>query len=353
MTNKTTPASDTPLPEQDQAPRRHRLRHWAIRIFAALVALPLLLLGVSYAWQNWMTAQADPNLVHELKISRGPKEAALEKASAGSSSAGTPSTSASAPLPGVLAGLTREALAQAEHPLDVVLGIADQVLLHLEQNVRDYECLMVSEVRLSGKVREPQYMQCKIRESQPGDVPFAVYGKFLKPQGVNGQEVIWVEGQNDGNMIAHQAGLLNLARWNLPPDGSIAMNGNKYPITEIGLKNLLELMIERGHRDRAFGKCEVDFDPGCIVDGRKCLLLEIRHPVKEGPYDFHLARIYFDLEQQLLFGYEGFDWPSEAGGEPPLIERFFYSDLRLNAGLTDADFDPDNPNYNYPGKKRK
>ena len=71
------------------------------------------------------------------------------------------------------------------------------------------------------------------------------------------------------------------------------------------------------------------------------------------PYDFHLARIYFDIEWQLLFGYEGFDWPESPEQEPPLLERFFYSDLELNPGLTAADFDPDNPAYNYPGKKRK
>jgi len=252
-----------------------------------------------------------------------------------------------------LSGLSRESLDAAENPLDVVLEIADKSHKHLLENIRDYECLMVSAVQMNGKLRDAQYMQCKIREGNPtAGIPFAVYGKFLKPQSLNGQEVIWVEGKNDGNLVAHQAGLLNLARWNLPPNGTIAMNGNKYPITEIGLVNLLELMIERGRRDRAYGKCEISFDPKVEVDGRKCVLLEIRHPKKEGPYDFHLARIYFDIEQQLLFGYEGFDWPAGPGQEPPLLEKFFYSDLRLNVGLTEADFDPNNPAYNYPGKKR-
>ncbi len=355
MTITNRPRTDSPQLDSaeardHQAPihpaSRRGVRRWGAAVFTVLFVVPLLALGANFVWQNWLIAKADPDLVHELNISRGglgdqPGESTAEHGSA-----------AHSPLPGFLSELSQEALDSAENPLDLVLQIAQKALKHLDENVHDYQCLMVSEVSLNGKVRDPQYMLCKIREKRE-QVPFAVYGRFLKPQNINGQEVIWVEGQNDGNLIAHQAGLLNLARWNLPPDGAIAMNGNKYPITNIGLRNLLELMIERGERDRKFGSCEINLDPACEVDGRKCALLEIRHPQKEGPYDFHLARIYFDLEHLVLFGYEGFDWPTAEVTEPPLIERFFYSDLQLNIGLTERDFDPDNPEYNYPGKKPK
>lgn len=352
--NREPSANSDPRPDQQPGGTcegsthpRHRLRRWLLSSFALLLLLvPGLFLGVNYVWQNWLIAAVDPAVAHEPTISRG-----RDGEAAAGDSAASPTGSLAEPLPGVLAGLSAEALAAAENPLDVVLGLADRALQHLQENVRDYQCRMVSEVRLNGKVRDAQHMLCKIREKREG-VPFAVYGKFLKPQSLNGQEVIWVEGENNGNLVAHQAGLLNLARWNLPPDGAIAMNGNKYPITNIGLENLLKLMIERGQRDRAFGRCEIDFDPDCLVDGRRCVLLEIRHPRQEGPYDFHLARVYFDIEQQLLFGYEGYAWPESPGGEPPLLERFFYSDIQLNPGLTAADFDPDNPAYNYPGKKR-
>lgn len=333
------------------AVNQRRGRRWAWRLLAGLLLLPGLLWGANYAWQNWLVAPADPTLAHEPTISRG-RSNENGSVAKGTGTADTPQTTSAGPLPGVLAGLSTEALAAAENPLDVVLEIADRALEHLQQNVRDYQCRMVSEVRMNGKLRDPQHMICKIRERRD-DVPFAVYGKFIKPQNLNGQEVIWIEGANEGRLVAHQAGLLNLTRWNLPPDGPIAMNGNKYPITSIGLENLLKLMIDRGRRDREFGKCEVSFDPECVVDGRQCVLLEIRHPRKEGPYDFHLARIYFDIEQQLLFGYEGFDWPAAEGGDPPLLERFFYSDLELNKGLTAEDFSPDNPAYNYPGRKNE
>ena len=46
-------------------------------------------------------------------------------------------------------------------------------------------------------------------------------------------------------------------------------------------------------------------------------------------------------------GRELYGWPTQAGGQPPLVEEYTYRDVRVNVGLTDADFDPENPNYNF------
>lgn len=319
-----------------QPSRRGLARRWIGRLVALLVVLPLLYLSAGFVWQYWLGPKVDPNLTRA--VARPAELPDLE-----------------AELPGLLAGLSQARLDQAENPLDVVLDLAERARTYLRENVMDYRCLMISEVRLGdGKLREAQYLSCKIREHRERDgkvIPFAVYGKFLKPQRLLGQEVIWVEGQHSGNLIAHQPGLLNLTRWSLPPTGALAMSGNKYPLTEIGLENLLEQMIERGRRDRAHGSCQIRFDPGVDLDGRRCVRLDIVHPERSGPYDFHIARIYIDIERQMLIGYEGLDWPAQPGGEPPLIERFFYSDIELNVGWTDLDFDPDNPAYNYPRKR--
>ncbi|MFO0454659.1 MAG: hypothetical protein ACK5Z0_01505, partial [Planctomycetota bacterium] len=61
MTTPTT-ADSTPNRRNE-----HPARRWMLRVVACVVALPLLFWGVSYAWQNWFAASADPNLVHELK----------------------------------------------------------------------------------------------------------------------------------------------------------------------------------------------------------------------------------------------------------------------------------------------
>ncbi len=58
--------------------------------------------------------------------------------------------------------------------------------------------------------------------------------------------MIWVEGKNGGKLIAHEAGLLGLMSVQLDPHGTLALTGNKYPITGIGIGNLLSKLIEKG-----------------------------------------------------------------------------------------------------------
>jgi len=41
-------------------------------------------------------------------------------------------------------------------------------------------------------------------------------------------------------------------------------------------------------------------------------------------------------------------WPEAEGEDPPVDEECNYQDVKLNVGLTDMDFDPDNPEYDYP-----
>ncbi len=46
--------------------------------------------------------------------------------------------------------------------------------------------------------------------------------------------------------------------------------------------------------------------------------------------------------------YEQYDWSGVAGDRPELVEQYTYLDLKLNVGLTDADFDKRNPSYSFP-----
>ena len=107
-------------------------------------------------------------------------------------------------------------------------------------------------------------------------------------------------------------------------------------------------MIEKGERDRGHDECVVDIRRDVEIDGDRCTMITITHPVRRDYFEFHQARIYVNDELDLPVGYEGFDWPEKEGGEPVLVERYFYRELSINPGLTDADFDPDNPDYKFP-----
>ena len=125
------------------------------------------------------------------------------------------------------------------------------------------------------------------------------------------------------------------------------MRGNRYPITELGVSNLVHRLVEIGERDAQYGECEVKFRPGVRVEDRVCTRIEVMHPVPRRNFLFHVAMIYVDDELNIPIRYEAYDWPEKEGGKPLLTEEYTYLNLKLNNGFTDADFDVRNPNYQF------
>jgi len=230
-----------------------------------------------------------------------------------------------------------------EHPLMPALRWAQEGKREIEK-LKDYSAVMVKRERIDGKVGNYEYMFVKIRQK-----PLSVYMTFLDPPAAKGQEVIYIAGQNDGKMWAHPAGLRNkiIGTVSLDPTGPIAMKGNLYPITEIGLLNLVTRLLEVGERDSQYGECEVKFLPGAKINGRSCTCIQVMHPVPRRNFLFHLARIFVDDELSVPIRYEAYSWPREPGGDPELLEEYTYLNLKLNNGFTDADFDIRNPSYAF------
>ncbi|QDV25622.1 DUF1571 domain-containing protein [Aureliella helgolandensis] len=237
------------------------------------------------------------------------------------------------------------------HPLDQVLELASEVLKSMQANVQDYRATLVKRERIGGRLGEEAKLLVKVRSPQTtGTSPrgLAAYLKFIEPSSTAGREVIWAADQREGELVSHEGGFLNLKRLQLKPDGMLAMLGNKYPITEIGLQRLVEKLIEKGREDRTKGPCQVDIIEDQKVGDRVCRLIQVVHPTPDAGFDFHIAQIFIDIERQIPLRYAAFLWPKQAGGEPPLEEEYTYLDVELNIGLSDADFDPDNPLYNFP-----
>ena len=239
-----------------------------------------------------------------------------------------------------------------EHALDEALGIARETLDYINQNVRDYTCLMVKRERINGKLLDHEFMTCKVRHARQdggSHTPFSVYLNFRKPASMQGREVIYVEGQNNGKLIAHEGGFKGrlIPTVYLMPTSALAMRNCKYPITEIGIKKLTAMLIEKGERDRKVGPCKVRILRGAKVKNRVCTCIEVRHDDRHPEYDFHKARIFLDNELKVPIRYEAYDWPEKEGSAPQLMEEYTYMKMKLNVGLNDMTFSTKNPNYNY------
>lgn len=238
--------------------------------------------------------------------------------------------------------------AGAPHPLDDALQIAYNGLAKMQKEIHDYTATLVKRERIDGRLGTEDEMFVKIRNRKPDGTPLSIYMKFTAPANVAGREVIWVENQNNNKLVAHETGLIAGAiRVNLDPNGFMAMKGNRYPIYDAGMENLVEKLIEKAQRDRAAGHCEVKF-LSAKVEGRNCTMIQVTHPEKKDPYDFHVAKVFMDNELRIPIRYAAYSWPRRPGGEPVLEEEYTYKNVRINVSLTDADFNPDNPGYAFP-----
>lgn len=231
-----------------------------------------------------------------------------------------------------------------------LIAIAETMLENMRSHVRDYRAVLVKRERISGALSDEFRMEVKIRNptqaaSGPG---LSAYLKFLDPKSSRGREVIWVENRNDGKIVAHEGGYLNLLRVKLDPHGTMAMLGNKYPITEIGLMRLLEKLIEKCDRGVDLSQCKIEIIEHQKVGDRDCRLFQVTQPRTVPGADFYIAQVFLDVERQIPLRYAAFLWPEKTGDSPPLEEEYTYLNLEMNVGLTDQDFDPDNTAYNFP-----
>lgn len=242
--------------------------------------------------------------------------------------------------------------ASVPHPLDPAINLAHQAIATIQAGLNDYTGILVKRERIGNTLGENEFMYLKVRNRKVVNgqlvVPFSVYLAFLKPAASKGREVIYVENRNNGNLIAHEGGMKRvLGTHELSPTGALAMAGQRYPLTDIGIENLVVKLIERGERDKKNGMCKVELIPGATVSKRACSIIQVTHPVKQPHFDFHIAQIFMDDELKIPVRYAAYDWPKRDGDDIEVIEEYTYQDLKFNVGLTDADFDPNNKDYNF------
>lgn len=269
------------------------------------------------------TAQAEPGVTQTQSGSQAIKDSAVQQ------TAGEEPLALNSPF-----DLTQR---PGEHPLMPCLRLARQGIEEMDANIQDYSAVLTKIERVNGELGEPQHISVKIRHK-----PFSVYMKFIKPKA--GQEALYVENKNDGKLVAMGSGMLRrFGKINLPPDGAMAMKGQLYPITMTGMRNLTAELLKIGEQDIKYGECEVRYADSTI-NQRPCTMIEATHPVPRKNFRFNIARIFIDNELRIPVAYAAYLWPSVPGGEPELAEQYVYTDVKLNNGFTDADFDPENPN---------
>lgn len=234
-------------------------------------------------------------------------------------------------------------LDQARRLTELMSGQLDDYTAVFVKQERDDDGRLGEESRIAMKV------QTKFRGPND-DAAKRVYLKFESPAALAGREVLWGEDLYEGQMAVHETGfLLGLKTIWLHPTGMIAMNGQRYPISEIGMVRLAEKLIERGDVLQTESGLSVQIDSSVQFGDEVATRYRIirSNPVG-GDDDFSVAEIVMDLERNLILQYRSFGWENEVDGSPQLLESYSYLNVRTNVGLTDEDFDVGNPEYHFP-----
>ena len=229
----------------------------------------------------------------------------------------------------------------ANHPLVGVLRLAKASRDRIKA-VPEYECRFFKRDLVGGRVYVHS-TQVKFRAK-----PLSVYMRFDKP--AEGREVIYVEGQNDGKLLAHEVGIAALVGIiALPPGSPQALSESRHPISEFGMENLVEGTIAQWEREAQFAASETEakFYPKAKLHKMECQVIETRHPVPRRQFPFYMTRLYIDNKTLLPVRLEQYGFPQKAGEKPPLIEEYTYYQIRPTSELSDRDFDPRNPNYGF------
>ena len=203
---------------------------------------------------------------------------------------------------------------------------------------------MVKRERIDGKLDDQEFMFIKVRHQ-----PFSAYMYFLGPENLKGQEAIYVDGKNNGNLLGHGVGIKKIA--GTVPLQADRRDGHAGPALSDHRDRHSE-PDQAADRSRRAGQ-EVRRVRGQVLQGRedqraaRCTCIQVVHPVPRRNFRFHMARVFVDDELNMPVRYEAYEWPSKPGGQPPLIEEYTYIDFKLNNGFTDADFDQNNPSYSF------
>lgn len=198
-----------------------------------------------------------------------------------------------------------------------------------------YTAIFHKQERVNGKLLEEETIFLKFKK------PFQVYMKWIKDP-YKGREVLYVEGWNQGQIMAHEGGITGIVTLNLNPRGSMAMKGNRHPVTDTGIGHLIKIISENIRRRMKAGGFKLLEDGEETVYGRKTRKVEVvfERDRTKGYYGYRVV-INLDEEKKVPIKIQIYDWGDQ------LVESYGYENLNLNAGLTDADFDPKNPECRF------
>ncbi len=283
-------------------------------------------------------------------------------------------------LTGVVAGLAAGDLSSApsENPDPQALL---ESMGEAAARVRDYTMTLVRQELMGGA------LQPERTTIEKWSRPYRLYLHDIAGPDA-GQEVLYVRGWNRDRLRAHRGRFPDLT-WNLDPRGTWAMAHSHHPVTQVSLPSFVTTVLDNVAKARRNGEGRVRFAARDTLWGRRTLKLVLTSPASadphvvkkgetlwdverdtgqamyvilhfnrkkgwRGPRDpragdtvlvprYYAGRVVLDVDEELVLPIRALIYDHDG----KLYERYEHHDLRVDVGLTDLDFDPENPAYHF------
>jgi hypothetical protein len=216
------------------------------------------------------------------------------------------------------------------------------------QKMPDYTAQFTKQELVNDELLEEQTIYLKCRHE-----PFSVYLRWLT--GDAGREVLYVDGQHDGQMIVHAGGWkARLPALTISPDSSLAMAESRYPVTKAGLLGIVDQVLAVHADDlkqQSFAKCEQLADQE--FDGRMCGTYVVEYKDATASPTYRKSIVLIDNEWHVPLYVRNFGWPIAGQAidgdldEATLIEFYTFSEVQFRGQLAAVDFDRTNEEYRF------
>jgi hypothetical protein len=241
------------------------------------------------------------------------------------------------PLPRVIhaAAAVDTSAPTLQSPLEQYRALLTQAEERLRQ-ATGYTATFVQQVRKGDHLRDADEIRIKVRHE-----PFSVYMDFEQ----KGLQVLYVDGANDGRLLARRTRGLLQRTLRLEPTSHMAMMTSRQPVTELGL---LGLVLQA---ERTMDACPPNADIACEIAPAEVAGEPVRqYTVTFGSPDvqetYSKCLVCFRTGEPLPVCITCYGW-SDDGAPGVLIEHYHYRDVRFDAELADLDFDPENAAYAF------
>jgi hypothetical protein len=217
------------------------------------------------------------------------------------------------------------------------------------QTIPGYTAQLRKQEVVHGKLLDEQTIFLKCRHQ-----PFSVYLLWLT--GDAGQEVLYVEGANNGKLLAHDGGWKSrLPAFSLSPECALALHDSRYPVTAAGLLGLMEIMEEIHRHDldnSTFASCHLNTE--CDFNGRACFEFTTRYKNHAVSPRYRKSITRIDREWNVPLDTQHFEWPKDRCAvsesevdELTLVESYQFTEVDFDYEPHELDFDRSNPEYRF------